>query len=363
MNYFPFRRLLTFSETLLRAAGSSHDEATTVARHLVEANLTGHDSHGIGMLPTYVKHLESGALVANADLLTVQDQGSFLTFDAQRGYGQRLAREAMVLALERCRATGLVYLGVRHAHHLGRIGSYGEQSIAAGLVSLHFVNVVDHRPVVAPHGGTQARYSTNPICFAMAATPDHPGGILLDMATSKTALGKVRVAMNKGEELPPGTLYDGAGQATTDPAVMFTEPFGAITPLGAYKGYGIALFCELLAGVLTGGGTIQPGNKRLGGIVNHMSAILIDPQRLVDGHWMRSEIDALVAFMKNTPPEDSQQPVLIAGEPEALARQQRSEEGIPVDETTLGQLLEAADAVGLEPRRAEALLQSDAPPD
>lgn len=357
MKCFSSDQLRVFTEALLRSAGSSGDEAAIVASHLVESNLTGHDSHGIGMLPAYVKHLEAGSLIVNAELLKVQDQGAFLTFDAQRGYGQRLTREAMTQAINRCRDIGLVYLGVRNAHHMGRIGSYGEQSIAAGLISLHFVNVVDHRPVVAPHGGTQARYSTNPICFAMPATRN-TAAILLDMATSSTALGKVRVAMNKKEQMSPGTLYDGSGHATTDPAVMFTEPFGAITSFGAHKGYGIALFCELLAGVLTGGGTIQPDNERLGGIVNHMATILIDPERLVDLHWMQAEIDALIAYMKDTPSEDPHQPVLVAGEPEALSRRQRGEQGIPVDESTLEQLFDAAEAVGIGRRQSEELLRS-----
>lgn len=348
--------LLNFVKALLSAAGSHVAEADIVARHLVESNLAGHDSHGIGMIPTYVNHLRAETLVANAVLDPVQDLGGFMTFDGRRGYGQRLAKEAMDMAIDRCREIGLVFMGLRNAHHLGRIGSYGEQSIAAGLVSLHFVNVVDHRPLVAPFRGTQARYSTNPICFAMPAT-DNTDAILLDMATSKTALGKVRVAMNKGEQMAAGTLYDGDGKVTTNPSVMFTQPFGAITPLGEYKGYGIALFCELLAGVLTGGGTIQPGNPQLGGIVNHMATILIDPQRLVDHRWMQDEIDALIAYVKKAPPEHPDFPVLVAGEPEALSRKDRWHRGIPVDATTLEQLLNAGTMVGIDRQQGDILLR------
>lgn len=355
MKKYSYEQLHRFAVTVLAAAGSCHEEVEIVARHLVEANLAGHDSHGIGMIPTYVKSLQVGALVANATLQPVLDQGSMMLFDGQRGYGQRMAREAMVTAIERCRDTGLVFMGLRNAHHMGRIGSYGEQSIAAGLLSLHFVNVVDHRPLVAPFRGTAARYSTNPICFAMPATTDS-AAVLLDMATSKTALGKVRVAMNKGEQMAAGTLYDGAGKATTDPAVMFTEPFGAITSLGEHKGYGIALFCELLAGVLTGGGTIQPNNPQLGGIVNHMATILVDPQRLVDHQWMAAEIAALVAYVKSAPAENPECPVLVAGEPEMLVRAEREQNGIPVDMTTCEQLVAAAQQVGIDPRKAEALL-------
>lgn len=358
MNRFPAEQLKKFAEAILTVAGSSCHEAEIVADHLVGANLAGHDSHGIGMLPTYVNSLKVGALFPDAELDQVLDQGSMMIFDGHRGYGQRLAREAMARAIMRCRQTGLVFMGLRNAHHMGRIGSYGEQSIAAGLISLHFVNVVDHRPLVAPFGGTAARYSTNPICFAMPATTAS-AAILLDMATSKVALGKVRVAMNKGEPMAVGTLYDGTGRATTDPSVMFTEPFGAITSLGEHKGYGIALFCELLAGVLTGGGTIQPHNPQLGGIVNHMATILVDPQRLVDHQWMAAEVAALVEYVKSAPPENPQSPVLVAGEPEILMRAEREQNGIPVDVTTCEQLVAAAQQVGIDPRKAEALLTGE----
>lgn len=357
MKRFPVEQLKTFTETILRAAGSSSREAEIVADHLVQSNLAGHDSHGIGMLPTYVSSIEKGALVPNAEMQPVLDHGAMMIFDGRRGYGQRLAREAMAVAIARCRENGLVFMGLRNAHHMGRIGSYGEQTIAAGMVSLHFVNVVDHRPLVAPHRGTAARYSTNPICFAMPATTGN-APILLDMATSKVALGKMRVAMNKDEEVVAGTLYDGSGQPTTDPSVMFIEPYGAITSLGQHKGYGIAFFCELLAGVLTGGGTIQPENPQMGGIINHMATIIIDPQRLVDYQWMQQEITALVKYVKSAPAEDSALPVLVAGEPEMMTRSERGCNGIPVDNATCEQLLAAALCVGIERRLAEELLSS-----
>lgn len=355
MKHFPAEQLNKFAQAILVATGSSSREAAIVADHLVQSNLAGHDSHGIGMLPTYVSSIEKGALVPNAEMQPLRDHGAMMVFDGRRGYGQRLAREAMAVAIERCRENGLVFMGLRNAHHMGRIGSYGEQAIAAGMVSLHFVNVVDHRPLVAPYRGTAARYSTNPICFAMPATTGN-APILLDMATSKVALGKMRVAMNKGEEVAAETLYDGCGRPTTDPSVMFVEPCGAITSLGQHKGYGIAFFCELLAGVLTGGGTIQPENPRMGGIINHMATIIIDPQRLVDCQWMEQEITALVKYVKSTPAEDSELPVLVAGEPERLMRSKRGCSGIPLDDTTCEQLLASARQVGIERLMAEDLL-------
>jgi uncharacterized oxidoreductase len=143
---------------LLRRAGSSDEESLIVTDHLVRANLAGHDSHGVGMIPTYVRHLEAKLLRPNTHAKLTREDGPILVFDGGRGYGQVVAREAMDQAINRCKEVGVAVLGLRNAHHIGRIGTYGEQSIDAGLVSLHFVNVTDHRPLVAPFRGTDARY-------------------------------------------------------------------------------------------------------------------------------------------------------------------------------------------------------------
>jgi len=340
-------QLEDFVRRILLAAGSSEQEAGIVAGHLVRANLTGHDSHGVGMVPTYMKNLANETLRPNAVLEKILDRGAILQFDAHRGYGQRLAKEAMAQAIERCRESGLVMLTVRNAHHIGRVGAYAEQALQAGLVSLMFVNVTDHRPLVAPQRGSDARFATNPVCIGFPAA-ENQREVLLDMATSKVALGKVRVAMNKNERMAQGTLFDGQGQATTDPTVMFEEPFGAITPLGEHKGYGLALLCELLAGGLSGGGTIQPDTPRRGGIVNNLMAILIDPQALVDLSWLRQEAEKLIAYVKESPAANPAEPVLIPGDPERLSERERREGGVPIDPTTWGQLTEIAHSLKVE---------------
>lgn len=335
---------------ILGAAGSARDEVTIVADHLVRANLTGHDSHGVGMLPTYVKSIRAGLLKPNTPVEPVTDSGSIMVFDGQRGFGQRVAREAMDQAIQRCRETGLVLMALRNAHHIGRVGSYGEQAIAAGMIALHFVNVTDHPPLVTAYNGAEARFLTNPICFAMPATEQHPAA-LLDMATSKIALGKARVALYSGKPVDEGCLLDAEGQPTTDPRVLLAEPRGALTPFGDYKGFGIAFFCEMLAGALTGGGTIQPGNKAHGSIINNMITFIVDPARLVDVDWMKQEIDALTDYVLSSPTvKDAEAPVMIAGTPERLAMEQRLQTGIPIDANTWQELLEAAQSVGLDPQ-------------
>ncbi len=297
------------------------------------------------MLPAYLRNIGAGLLRPNVRPSLVRDDGHMLLYDGGRGYGQVAAREAMEAALARGRETGLVLMGLRNAFHIGRVGAYGEQSIAAGLVSLHFVSVVDHQPLVAPFGGRSGRYGTNPLCIAVPGSA-RSGPLLLDMATSRIPVGKVRVALNRGEDAPEG-LLDSAGRPSRDPAVLFREPLGALTPFGEHKGYALGLLCEVLAGALTGGGTIQPERPRRGGIVNHMLTILIDPGRFCERPALEQEIEALVAYIRQTPAVDPEVSVMVPGDPERRHRRQRQEAGIHLDELTWQEITEAARGVGL----------------
>jgi len=331
---------------LLETAGSEQPEAAKVSHHLVEANLLGHDSHGVGMVPRYVGNLIDKTLVPNQSVKIERNDGAFVVADGQRGYGQRVAAEAMDVAIESCKSSGLTLLALRNAHHIGRVGSYGQQALDAGLVSLHFVNVTDHGTTVAPFGGSDGRFVTNPICMSMPGTDTQPP-LLLDMATSTVAHGKVRVAHNEGKTVADGLLVDSKGQPTNDPGVMFREPIGAMTPVGGHKGYGLATFCELLAGALTGHGTIQPGNERRGGIVNNMLAILIDPEQLVERAWLEREVEETVKYFKGSPAADPAKPVMVAGDPERASRAARVSNGVPIDPTTWGDIVEAGGKIGM----------------
>jgi uncharacterized oxidoreductase len=184
------------------------------------------------------------------------------------------------------------------------------------------------------------------VCIAFPGTDRQPP-ILLDMATSAIAMGKVRVARNEGKLLDEGVLIDPEGRPTRDPNVMYREPHGALLPFGGHKGYALAVVTELLAGALSGGPTIQPGNPRMGGTINNMFSILVDPARLAGVDWLRREIDGFVDYVKASPPADAVAPVLVPGDPERLARERRQREGIDVDDTTWAELLAAGQALGL----------------
>src|SRR5438874_8855633 len=234
---------------VFEAAGSDRAEAQIIADHLIEANLRGHDSHGVGLIPNYLQHLANGTVFANRKGRIVSEDGSLIVYDGERAWGQIAAREAVMVGIAKARETGVAVVALRNPHHIGRVGTYGEMCAEAGLVSIHFVNVTDARPAVAPWRGTDARLSTNPVCIAIPG-PDPERPIILDMATSTIAMGKVRVARNKGEGLKPGILIDGEGKPTTDPGAMYRQPRGALMTFGEHKVYALALVCQLPAGAL-----------------------------------------------------------------------------------------------------------------
>ncbi len=342
------------TRAMVEAGGSAREEAASVAAHLVEANLMGHDSHGVGMLPHYVRNLLEKKLHPNRHAEFVKKDGAFAVVDGGMGYGQVIAREATDWAIGKARESGVALLALRNTHHIGRVGAYGEQAAAAGLVSLSFVNGISGDPRVAPFRGRDGRFSTNPLCFAVPGAGASPP-IVLDMATSRVALGKVRVAYNEGRRLPDGLLIDAQGKPTNDPGVVYNDPKGCVLPFGEHKGYALAMLCEILAGAVTGAGTIQPEHSRDRGIVNAMLSISVDPARLGDPAWFRHEREALTAHVKGAPAADPALPVLIPGEPERISREKRMRDGVPVDAATWRELGEAADAIGLSAARFAAL--------
>ncbi len=334
------------TERVFTAAGSEPDEARTIADYLVEANLRGHDSHGVGLIPNYLQHLAGGTVVANRKGRVVSEDGSLIVYDGERAWGQIAAREATMIGIAKARDTGVAVVALRNPHHIGRVGKYGEMCAEAGLASFHFVNVTDARPAVAPWRGTDARFSTNPVCIAIPGPePERP--IILDMATSVVAMGKVRVARNKGEQMKPGILLDADGKPTTDPGAMYGERRGAVLTFGEHKGYALAFVCEMLAGALCGSGTMRPERQGRGTATNGMLTIVIDPSRLIDRAWLQDEIAAMTRYITASPLQHPDEPVLIPGDPERLSRAERIKNGVPVDDETWRELTLAARGVNV----------------
>jgi uncharacterized oxidoreductase len=333
---------------LLQAAGSSGHEAQAVAANLVMANLSGHDSHGVGMIPRYIDAVLEGGLQPNAAAEVTLDIGTLLALDGRRGYGQVVGEQAMQLALARAQEHGSCIMTLGNTHHLGRIGHFAEMAVARGLVSLHFVNVLS-RPVVAPWGGADGRFGTNPCCIGVPLHGREP--FVLDFATSRVAQGKMRVAYNQGRQVEPGTLIDEFGRPTTDPAVVVVPQsnglLGALRTFGEHKGYGLAVACELLGGALSGGGTWhKPTDTGVRAVLNGMLTILIDPRRLGTQEAFEAESLAFVDWLLSGPVAEGTDAVQLAGDPERAARQQRTRDGIDIDGQTWQELVAAAGKLG-----------------
>ena len=325
--------------------GSSEDEINAVSDNLIEANLTGHDSHGVGMLPRYAQAYREGGLAPNAALRVVHDGGALLRLDGSAGFGQVMGRDAMALGITRAQQHGSCIVALGNSHHLGRIGAWAEQAAAAGLVSVHFVNVIA-RSIVAPFGGSDARFGTNPFT-AGVPLPGRPP-LILDFATSVIAQGKTRVAYNKGEHVPPDHLLDDQGRPTQDPRYSVVEPFGAILAFGGHKGYGLAVLCELLGGALAAGMAQDGSDPHKMRVLNGMLSVLIDPAALGDAAAFEQQAQRFLAWLLASEPREGFDRVRVAGEPERESKARRTAQGVPVDATTWQQILQAAELLGVD---------------
>lgn len=341
----PSETLRHIGTKIFMAAGSSREEAVAISDHLVESNLVGHDSHGVIRIPKYLGWLQAGKVLANRHAKIIKDGGATVLIDGDFGYGQVIGREAMTITAERAHANGFAIAAIRNSGHLGRVGAWAEQLAKAGLVSLHFVNTSGFGILVAPHGGSDRRLSANPIA---AGAPRNGGPpIILDIATSSIAEGKIQVALNKCEALPEGTVLDGAGNPTIDAAAFYADPPGAILPFGGHKGYGLSVFCEIVAGSLTGGGSSHPETPTSGRLVNNMLTLAFRADAFGEGDTFYDDINRLADWVTSSPPTEALKKPLLPGEIEYLNRAEREADGIPLDTETRTQICAAAESVGI----------------
>jgi uncharacterized oxidoreductase len=344
--------LTTAIAAIAAAGGSEPAEARLVADNLVTANLVGHDSHGIGMMPRYVEALQEGGLHPNRQVEVKFDAGALLALDGCAGYGQSIGLQATEMAIARAKQQGSAIVALGNAHHLGRIGHWAELAVAQGLVSLHFVNVQSFARV-APFAGADRRFGTNPVCIGIPLPGEPP--FLLDMATSAVAQGKLRVAHNRRAKIPHGWLIDDQGNPTDDPRWGVIAPLGAMSCFGEHKGYGLAVACELLGGALTGGGVTSYDNKTQRRVLNGMLSIVIDPKRLGTENAFAKDAKSFLAWLRASRAAPGHDRVRIAGEPEREYRAKREREGIPVDDETWKEILAAAAKLKLTADKINAL--------
>ena len=351
----PVEALQGFVGAIFAAAGTSQEEGARIARHLIGANLAGHDSHGVIRVPRYVLWLQNGSVVAGRTLEVVRESATHAVVDGGFGFGQTIGPLAVDLGIGKAQAAGLAVVALRNSGHIGRIGDWAERAAAAGLVSIHFVNVAQGE-LVAPFGGVDRRFSTNPVCIGAPQPGSDP--LILDFATSVVAEGKVLVASNGGKPVPHGALIDPDGTLSNDPATLYgplagtsvrdaAMGLGALRAFGDHKGSGIAFMCEILAGCLTGGPTSGPipSGKR-GRIGNGMLSIYLDPGHFGAANFAETARD-YARYVKGSRPATPGTEVLVPGEPEARTRARRAREGIPLQVDTWAAILATAAELGL----------------
>jgi hydroxycarboxylate dehydrogenase B len=324
------------------AAGCGPAEHERIAHYLVEANLVGHDSHGVIRAPTYVDWLRAGKVVPNQALTIVFENDALAVVDGQFGFGQVMGEQATKLGIAKAGQQGVAVVALRNSGHLGRIGDWAEMAAHAGKVSLHFVNTSGGGILVAPHGGNQRRLSANPIAAGVPVKSGPP--IILDISTCTIAEGKIKVAFNKGTKVPDGCLVDAAGNPTNDPKAFYAVPPGAILPLGGHKGYSLGVIAEVLAGALSGGSCSHFGVDR---VANNMLSIIFDPTFFQSGGVFSQEIDAFITHVKSSRTVMPDGEILMPGEPEARTRARRLREGIELDDKTWGQIVATGRSLGV----------------
>lgn len=348
--------LIAFAKAIFRAAGCDGDEAERIARSLVSANLAGHDSHGVVRVPRYVHVLGLGQVRAGKSLSIIREAPAHALVDGNFGFGQTIAPQAVDLGIAKAKSAGVAVIGLCNAGHIGRVGEWAERAAAAGLISIHFVNVFNGE-LVAPFGGVDRRFSTNPFAVGVPMADGPP--LLLDFATSVVAEGKVLVASQGGKKVPDDAMIEPDGRFSSNPKTLYgpiegtdernpSAGEGALRAFGGHKGSGLAFMCEILAGCLTGGGTSGPAERGPGRrIANGMLSIYVAPGEFAATAFADAA-RAYCAYMKACRPAEAGGEVLLPGEPERRTRALRLESGIPIPHRTWQALAATAQSLGVD---------------
>jgi uncharacterized oxidoreductase len=348
--------LQAFVRDIFSGEGCSEAESDRVGLYLVRANLTGHDSHGVIRVPRYVAWLREGEILRNQSPTIESETDTFAILDGHYGLGQSAGPVAVDLGIEKALKNGICITALRHSGHLGRIGEWAERAAEKGLVSVHFVNV-GGSVLVAPFGSVDRRFSTAPFSAGFPNPDGEP--VILDFATSAVAEGKVLVASQGGKKLPEGSLIDENGQLSSDPSTLYgpiepgrhptaDEGTGAIRAFGEHKGSGLAMMCELLAGVLTGSGACGPLPRRF---CNGMLSIYMSPSFFGSGEAFAEEARSYLTYFKSARPATPGGEVLMPGEPERRTRAHRLAEGVPLSDEVWASLVTAGREYGLDGSR------------
>jgi LDH2 family malate/lactate/ureidoglycolate dehydrogenase len=335
--------LSDFCLDVLECVGVKEDNAKTIAESLILANLRGVDSHGVTRLPAYIERVAKGFIDPLGPIEVVREYGATALIDAHNNFGQIAAMRAAYLVAEKARRFGVASVGVRNANHFGMTAYYALKLTEQRLIAIVLSN---GPPAIAPWGGKTPMIGTNPICIGLPAEKND--SIILDMATSTVARGKIRLAALKKEKIPEGWAFDVDGSPTSDPVAALK---GSLAPISGPKGYGLALSLDVLGGLVTGSNYLRDVKSLddfsgFSGTGFLLEAIKIES--FVSYQEYLENITKYIKEIKGCPKRTGVNEIFLPGEIERRETERRRELGIPLSQEVLDELNKLAEKYGVK---------------
>lgn len=341
VNLYPLETLQSFATDFLLALGATGEEADIIVDGLMTASQWWHPGQGQGLekLFRYHRRVKSGGIIPNAQMTWVKEGPAYALLDAAKGFGYVAAYRAMMRAVEKARESGVAMVGVRRSNHFGIAGYHALQAAKAGFIGWSFTNA---RAEMAPWGAVTPVLGTNPWGIAIPRRDTH--AIVLDMALTMSGKGMMRWYMQEGRPMPDNWALTPDGRTTTDPAAAMDGP---MLPIGEYKGYGLSLVTDVLAGVMTGAlFGMSVFQDDLNYDVGHMM-LAISPDVYIGQADFEERLEQLIAEVKGVQPINPDRPVVLPGEIEFRRMEERARDGIPVSRETVEGLRKLAADVGV----------------
>jgi ureidoglycolate dehydrogenase (NAD+) len=332
-------------DSLLRC-GSELDDAIGVADGLLNASLRGVDSHGIRLFPHYLRALQAGRISVHPHYVFTKDTSSSLLLDADHAFGLAAGRRAVQRIIEVAAETGIAMVGVKNSSHCGAMASSVLEIADHHMIGLGFTNA---SPLMRPYNGVRAFFGANPLCFVAPMADEPP--FCLDMSTTQVTWNRVKLAKERGEQIPSDVAYDSSGSFTSNPHEAVS-----LAPIGMYKGYGLSIMIDILCSILTG---MPSGDKVSDMYGNDLSSprflgqcyVAINIQSYIDVGVFEKRLQELANAVRSEPRAIREQAILFPGDPEKIIAEKRSKEGIPIEE----ELLREFDLISRELRTTKIL--------
>ena len=339
-------QLEEFTATAMRALGLPSEDAAAVATLMVEADMQGSDGHGVIRLAPYAKRILAGGINLKPNIKVVQERTAMALVDGDNGMGHLVMKKATELAIHKARTAGIAWVGSRLSNHAGPASLYARMALQHDMIGLYFaVGNANHLP---PWGGLDMLLSTNPIAAAIPTLNEVP--VVLDMATTVAAYGKVKAKAQRGEMMPEGWMIDRQGKPLLDPT---KSEEGFLLPIGGYKGYGLSLIVGILAGTLNGaamGRQVIDFNKDFSTTTNTGQAIaIIDPSAFGDITEFKQNVDTLVRELRGSERMPGVDRIWLPGEQSHEKRLSNEAHGIVLAPSLMKQLNDLAAQLNITP--------------